>query len=668
MADIAADTSVVSATGHTASDSSSPPAPTVTVNAKPRHIKTRAGQSASDPDLAAIVNLSRNHKSDQGRYAHKHVVPDLRLPLIFFCTYVSRIFASGEYESSQLLTPPSIVAYLMVLVYARLFLNDINRLDRASFYAQETLGHLDFIRFLNAVSDAPIPMALKPIFDALLPYKDEHAPRLQHVPTLAPTLPLYDIPFLPTPFLMILAHNNLFEKVDDVGYNARFLLSVIFTITSAALGTAAFPVTVANLIGGLYSRVSPPTVATDARYLPSWLSSIVTPLADPATHRQHLRKTAISKIDFQPSTTTSATWNPYTEAFGANTPGNFRSILELIKSMKEYAPKVWSSTFTFESINNDFTTSGSAYIIHGHEAPCHHFQNLSVLTGMLSTRATAATLNPMTRGTFDAFAPLAKFGTAIPFPTGPTPILRTTPPTEYEGSYYLVEAASTTTPSAPGLTVIEPTERAHYAPNVIGFHPTDSNPESLFPALAAGISVYNGNVDGTIHIAPSPADDIGLNNSRYFDGFISAAHIRPRFANLDTHLVIRRAFQRVSTAGIFALWNSTTVTVPKFDATRTETNAGTFLALIFRLIPNAVWTRFSSSIRPGTAPPPATTDAQVNALQVVDLWSSFRYMTNDDARPTNRTVYMAANPGEHWFGNATNRFELPHPSELVHRP
>nr|WNH24520.1 capsid protein [Heterobasidion partitivirus 23] len=649
------------------------PAPTVV---KPRTNVRTGPQNDKLCDLHGIMALENEVHKGTGTFMLQYQVPDFRLLNLAFLTYIGRVFHNANFEPSELVTPPALIAYLNICMAFLLFMNDHKSAD-PSFYSREFSTFSNFNRLFNALNDAVLPPALAQVFQEHLPWSPDLLKRLEIVPSLAATMPSYDIPYLMHPLLFLHGHNHLFARANGINELVPYLMQSVFTFTSAGVNsTGTLNTRVGNLLGCLYNTGG--TTNTNLRYMPNWLSDVVLPFVNPATHRQHLRRTGLVAYNLDQPTYTSGTWNPYTYFFGTDNSTNFNAIISCVRACSVFVRDELKGTVSLSSIRNQVPHAPGSYMITSHIAPTWHVQPIEAPAG-----TGTGTGNILPSGSFDEVTSVMKFGENITTPpqnqrqpltlptkptsdTDPTPI----PADGFLSELYLVEGNAGAGIALPtGLTTELKSAFKHVTPDVLVFLPGDSTVSASSWCMLAGIAIYNGNVDSTTFRAPNSDDSISLIRSRYVDGFVSCRLIRPKFADRPTYLVMRQALKSISFGGTSMIYQSDKIFLPRYHQTETlQTNSRWNLLWPFTLFVRAILPSFAFSAIPNQQSGLATQgNPDYRAQQIFELWSSFRAMSCNE-RPSHNNVYFGVNPGECLFGRNSTLNKFPHPATLLHRP
>jgi hypothetical protein len=641
-----------------------PPAPA----AKKTLGKTRMPAAAGTPtiSLASVLDLDSDVHKGKGIYHSGTFIPDARFFVLAVCTFYGRVFSAADFEASQFVTPPSMIAHALYCLYFLLFHRDMHS-KSPSLYARQFTDFARYAQMLKLMENVFIPDEIFSILTNFSSFTPDLIPNLQFTPTLGSTLGDYDIPYLVHPLIFLHGHNTLFNRADALGHFSRFLGSRLFTYTNANPGAAPVHYSIGNLLGCVYPGTP---AAGDARIVQNWFSRIVLPFVDPATHRQHLRRTGIARFDLTSGTYTSANWNPYTFLFSSNNSSSFEAFLDCIHATSEFARDQFKASRKMSDLYQATNPAPGSYMIMSYSTPTWH------TTPILDV---SFPNGEMTSGNFDTLhTDHTKFGIA---PTAATnnannltlPTVRQTPPTAtstvtgFIDSLYLAEQSGNTLVTVSDeFTVVERSEMKHTTPNVLVFAPADSTVQAAQHPMLAGIIVHNGNIDSTILRTPNPDDELPLIRSRYIDGFVSLRVIRPRFASRPTWLVVRQAIERMSYTTINLIWRSDMLALPRYDVDHNAPNVGAPARLFwpFTFLRRVTQMVFGTNVLvSNTAEPPA----DPRMMQVADAWSSFRLTSDPNARPSVENTFFGINHGEVIFGRNSTLNKFSHPSDLLRR-
>nr|QGA67325.1 capsid protein [Rhizoctonia solani partitivirus 7] len=634
--------------------------------------KTRMPPAAGKPSisLASVLDLENDVHKGKGVYHSGSFLPDVRFFVLAICAFFGRVFSAADFEASQFVTPPSLIAYNLFCLYFLLFYRDMHS-KSPSLYAREFTDFARYNQMLKIMESVYIPDEIFEILRNFASYIPDLIPNLQFVPTLGSTLGDYDIPYLVHPLIFLHGHNTLFNRADAIGHYSRFLRCELFNYTNANAGAANVLYRVGNMLGCVYSNGNN---NGDARFVQNWFSRVVLPFVDPATHRQHLRRTGISQFDISPSTSTAATWNPYTFLFSSNVSNSFEAFLDCVHSCSEFSRDQFKATKTLKDLFSASSPAPGSYMIMPYSSPTWH--NVAIPQGNFPDGAVTAgdfaTLH--TNHTLFGIVPTAATGNGntLTMPSAvagpgtaqgvPNPRL-----TGFIGAAYLIEAHADPDVAVPEqFSVMTRDEMKHSVPNVLVFAPGDSTPSAAQHPMLSGIVVHNGNIDSTILKTPNPTDELPMIRSRYIDGFISLNVIRPRFASRPTWLIARQTMERISYATVNFLWRSDMVALPRYDASHNAPVAGGIGGLLwpFTFLRRITQMVFSTNIAVSNSPNPPTTPAH---MQIGDAWSSFRLTSDSNARPSVGNTFFGINHGEVIHGRDSTLNKFSHPSDLLRR-
>lgn len=656
-----------------------PPAPTNKVKGK----GTRS-VPASDKlcDLHKLLDLESDVHKGTGTFQLMYQTPDFRLLNMSFLTYIGRVFHNANFEPSELVTPPAVIAYFNLCAIFVLFMNDLKS-TTPSVYAQEFSSFVNFNRLFNVLSEAVVPPQIAELFCELLPWSPDLMQRLEFLPSLAATMPLYDIPYLLHPLMFLHGHNHLFQRATLVNEFGPFLMQELFTLTSHNVNAAhTLTVRIGNLLGCVYntdnSAGGNPATNVNLRYVPNWLSELVLPFVNPATHRQHLRRTGLMAYTLESPTHTSATWNPYSYLFQTESATNFTSIVNCIRACSSFTKTELNGTSTLESIRTKVPHLPGSYMISSYTQPTWHTTPLAA--GLGTGTDTSRVPIP---GTFTGLCDVMKFGQMLASPaagnrqafnwpeaTAINPAAPGLRIRNFQEQLYMVEnpaGASITLPS--GIAISAHNEHIHKTPDVLVFAPGDVPPSACGWPLLTGMVVYNGNLDSTTLRTPNPDTSLSVTRSRYVDGFISARLVRPKFTQRPTYIILRQAMKKISFGGFNFFGQSDVLVSPQYHQTETLTTASR-LNLFWPItwVLNMVLPQYAFNAIPNTSTVNMNeADQDPRLYQIFEVWSSFRAMSSNE-RPNVNNVYFGVNHGEAIFGRNSTINKFSHPATLLFRP
>nr|WNH24516.1 capsid protein [Heterobasidion partitivirus 7] len=626
------------------------------------HVKSKGPRATGTPtvSLAAIAALKDDAHHGKGIYYSGSFVPDTRFYVLAICTFIGRLFSATDYESSQFVTPPALIAYYLYCLYFLLFYRDMHS-KNPSRYAREFTDFGRYNQLLKIMESVYIPDEIFSILQNFSEWSPELLPNFQFVPTLSSTLMLYDLPYLMHPLIFLNGHNTLFNRADSVGHYSNFLKAPIFNMTSTSPTIAARVIRVANLIGCAYNNASNNIVLVQ-----NWLSRVILPFVDPATHRQHLRRTGIAKFNLETIDSRPSTWNPYRFLFTTESAANFESFLDCVHASSEFNRDQLKATKKMSDLFRSVPPAPGSYMIMSYSTPTWHLADLD------ATHFPAGELTP---GSFTTLHnEHTRFGVQITSPT--TNANNITVPTTDDGSgpatgfiENLYLASKHTGPAhnsaSMGFDIIQRNEMKHSMPNMLVFSPGDSTVDAAIHPMVSGLIVHNGNIDSTAVRTPNPDDEIPYILSRYYDGFMSLRVIRPRFALRTTWLIARTAMESVSNATLGLLWRSDRFQVSRIDADHNAPAAGGFMRMFpFYFVSNVTNWIFGNNMLSSNTVNEPTDPAH---RQIADAWSSFRITDEPNALPTVKNTAFGINHGEVLFGRNSTITKFSHPADLLRR-
>jgi len=658
-----------------------PPAPTP--KAAPRPSGARSAPAADKLcDLHKILDLERDVHKGNGTFQLQYQVPDARLFYLSILTYLGRVFHVADFEPSELVTPPALVAYFHICAIFVLFLNDY-RSATPSFYAQKFASFMNFNRLFNVLENAAVPPQIFEILREYSCWSPELMSKLEFVPSLAATLPLYDIPYLLHPLIFLHGHNHLLTRANQVNEFGSFLMQELFRFTSASLSHQGEPfvVRIGNLLGCVYNATphgGNPSSDRELRYFPNWLSEVCLPFVNPATHRQHLRRTGLMPYTLEVFNETSSDWNVYEYLFQTKSATNFTAIVNCVRACSAFVKSELNGGQTLAQLRTQVPHLPGAYMITDYIAPTWHCVPIEepIGSGIDTARIPKS-------GDFNGISDVQKFGMELKVP-GPRdrqalkwPSANTKSDSatgieirNFHSELYQVEKQTDKSATLPDdVSIEERSESIHLTPDVLVFAPGDVPPSGCSWPMLAGFAVYNGNVDSTTLRAPNPRDSLSIIKSRYVDGYVSLRLIKPRFTRRDTYLILRRALRKIPFGGISMFVQSDTLIRPAFHQTNTQATASRWnLLWPFTRLLQAVLPQYAFSAVPNAPTPNMEEGEQDQSLyQIFEVWSSFRVMNALD-RPSVENTFFGVNHGESIFGRNSTLNKFSHPAVLLFRP
>jgi len=153
--------------------------------AKPESAPDSAPQPPPKNDLFDRLNIEQKIQLDTGFDATIDVQPDFRFIVLALIFHVNKLYLTLEQKNRPLLTPPSLLAYCLYLVYGFFLVCDKYGRHAPSPHAREFLNDTDGNQVLEVLLRSYIPSFLVDILRGLAPTVLPRRPGIEFVPTFA---------------------------------------------------------------------------------------------------------------------------------------------------------------------------------------------------------------------------------------------------------------------------------------------------------------------------------------------------------------------------------------------------------------------------------------------------------------------------------------------------
>lgn len=492
-----------------------------------------------------------------------------------------------------------------------------------SSFASEVDGSPALARLINELKSCYVPEVVIQVCESLRPHCLDTRSRLMFYTSYGTCLFQYDAPRLPAPAMFLLTHNSLIAQSKDVSTYTRWLVQNVITYDETDFK-------VANLIGGIYSTTQDDN---DSHFFNSnWLTSSLARLTVSATHRTHFRSPAITEFTYDPPKFTDSTWNPYTFLLMLG-PSQRHETSNFIRALSSFCSTELSATRCLSDVLSSSSGDIVRHQILGPTAPTWLSKKLRKL------RPESA----ISRGKFSSFCKEAKFCVPLPTPSPSVSARANATPLQAELTLISINGIAT------DVEYVEPSEDDHVSSPVLLFDAYENEPSAHNFTLMSGKTIQNVNVDGIVLPLPNKDIALALNNSRNCSGSVRLDQITPEFSDSEFPIIDRSPHIQAHPVPIALVYNCVQVWLPTFPTN--VIGHPHLLPFAKRIYSTAA--RVTSNVVTSIS----RHERNPLLLRQVQLWSSYRYMTNSE-RPSVTTVYMYSTL-EHIFGTQ---------SSLIHSP
>lgn len=133
-------------------------------------------------DIFQRMNISNNVALDDGPSITIDVQPDYRNIFLTLNYHVTKIFQDLSIEDNPLLTPSSLMAYLLSMIYGHALIGETSAIRNVrSQYANEFTSSDQRRNLLTIIENSPIPPFLQDILEGLMPTTDPRREGMQYV-------------------------------------------------------------------------------------------------------------------------------------------------------------------------------------------------------------------------------------------------------------------------------------------------------------------------------------------------------------------------------------------------------------------------------------------------------------------------------------------------------
>lgn len=478
---------------------------------------TQADEAPTPPssvDYYAHMNMTGNiDLSDSLRYTID-VQPDTRYIFAFISYHVTNLYPEYNVKGHPSISPPSMIAYCLALVYAHILACDLSSREVTSSYAIVFKNDAHLKDFLSVLLNAKIPPFLMPLINQLAPTTDPRRTLVEFIPSLAGFSFTHDFGrFIPISCLIkahhLVATTRSNRDPDDVLLD--LYLSTLITINNT-------PFKIGNLFGTHYND------GTNDVTHPNWLNSILESIYNPVVGRTLTQKPTFTRIPLTPQTfQTFEEVNPYTYALSCN-DDDIGTITDFINAGSRFVQSDSSNAFVLGQVLQ--TIQGITILNHSIAPPTLPTWTDKTVTTKVVPKKVA---NPKD------FASTTHFLVDPPIPTGTIeypPDLGNTPQS------LLLMTDVDHNPDTYPVTFVRFDLTKHLTPYVLYFQPYDVSPSSLAHTITLGITIEQSSIDGFTVPAENPTQSLIDNNSQIKQSAIRLDRIHP--ANMtNTHTVVR---------------------------------------------------------------------------------------------------------------------------------
>lgn len=468
----------------------------------------------SNVDFFTLMNLPGNIELSDSIPYTIDVQSDFRYIFAFICFYVTNLYPEYNVKGHPSISPPSLIAYCLALVYAHFLTCDLSARKITSSYATIFRNDAHLKDFLSVLLNAFIPPFLMPLLSQLAPTTDPRRTHVEFVPSLAGFSFLFDFGrTIPISALLrahhLVATTRSNRDPDDVLLDLYVSPLITIDTTTYHIG---------NLFGTHYHDGN-----QDFRHS-NWLNSILESIFNPVVGRALTQKPTFTRIPLNAQTCASFTdVNPYIYCLSAN-DDDIGTITDFINAGSRFIRSETPSALVLGQVLQ--TISGITIL--------NHFIAPATLPTWTDKSITATT-TPTREANPTEFARTNQFLVAPRSPTGKIafpPDLGTTPPI-----LLLMTDVDHNPDHYPIVFELFRASR-NITPYVQYFQPYDVSPSSLAYTISLGIQIEQSHVDGFTIPTVNPYSSLVDNNSQIKQSAIQLTKLHP--ANMCATATISR--------------------------------------------------------------------------------------------------------------------------------
>lgn len=580
--------------------------------AKPEDLKKEDSTPGFTDDFFTKINMAMNLYLDTGpEQVTIDCQPDYRNIFLYLTYYCSKIYTELSIKENPMITPPSLMAYFLSLIYGHALIGETanirnNRSPMANAFTAE-----DYRRdLLNVLQSLPTPPFIKKLLQSLMPTNDPRRPGIQFVHSLACFLMLHDYGRAYPITAFMKAHNYIATRQANIDPNEtrnNWLDSTL--LVNEQNVTLLY---VRNIFGA----------RTPVGTYPSDIIQAIDTLFNPVTQRANLQRNMLARLATFPYVTPfDNNLNPYIYLLGAD-EDNCPQVTSFLTSMASHIQHDLKCT---DVLGACFSSSS------GIEIMVHYYSNMSFPTYFPGTDGPVnAEITARTYATQVGFmTPRIDDPNRLPIPYPAEPA-QNQPPVEIAEALYMRPRIvgpydPDTDPDDVNLFITS----QHVTPDVIYFHPWDYIPTTFAQNVANGLHIETSGISSVSIPMQKPEDPLTDTNSQFLNSAIPAHMIKiPALITRDNpfedfEIYNGNAQNQIVRLGLFSAHLNR---YPRFDATVAEPANTPLTTVGFHATPHIGKLRRMTNtfaFKHGTADECETTSAWPDST--LYIWSSYRY-------------------------------------------
>jgi hypothetical protein len=495
-------------------------------------------------DLLSRMNVDRKNDISEGNSATIDVQPSFVPILMSLIYYASIWYPQIEQKQFGKVTPSTLVAYFLALLYGHLLVCDYYIRSSPSRYASDFVSTPSRLRFLEFLLNLPVPDFLVKFFIALTPTSDPRRTLIDLIPTLAGYSHHHDFGrYFP---ISIFLHGHDFAARTRQNEDPELLLHR-FLQTQLTDNPATY---IGNYFGADLVKDNNSVSYTSQLY------QAIVSMFNPAVLRSLSQRIVYSRIPQDVIDLSTDQYNPYILLLNTHD--------EMISEMTTFLESVSTAFSTVSKMSGVLGSqysglSGINIMIHGYAPyalPTWHSGSVSV---------------PKDKGKYLELGP-TKAAKALnflqPWKTTSHPTL-TYPDDDknLDKDLYLIHKDDEDNFPSEDIwsTFVAPDDSS---PRVRIFDPYNYDPSTFFSPILNGLVIESRELDGFTVPHVNTLSALDDENSQFLQSAIPISHIRysTSFNGLISHEVIERAIHDSSSQPVSpALYDMTQNWLPRFN-------------------------------------------------------------------------------------------------------
>jgi hypothetical protein len=609
----------------------------------------KADQPESNPtpkfkdDLFDRINVEQKNQISEGQHFVRDAQPDFRYVLLMIYYYVAQVYKDIEQKDHALISPASLVAYCLTIVYGHFLVCDYYIRSTKSRHAREFAQDPSRRDFLKLILSLPVPTFLVKFLDILTPSADPRRPLLETIPSFAGFSHHHDFGrTFPVAIFMLAHHRAATTRANDdpEALFARFLHLQISTTVITRIG---------HYFGALYPATGQATTY-DSRLL-----SATQAMFNPAVQRALGQRFVYAPVYYNTIELPDSDYNPYIFLLNAH-EDNIDTMSNFLESIARI-------------VHTDIATSaqlGSRYeSLSGIDILSHAYTLYSLPTWhtatIASTVPTSLNIVPAkTRAEELKFLVPRTYtkGADLKYPADATTI---------DKIFYLVKNNKKDEHFPADFDFITFLVNTHVHPNFRVFDPYDYNTSTLNKSVISGLVIESLNIDGFSVPMPDLDTTLEEDNSQFLQGALPLRIIKraTRATTGSVWIAEKRTFTPAANQKIgVSLIDISENRLPNFDLQ--IGNALPTTLAPFDIREHTSWIEFMFTKFGFSSRGPA--DAKSDPPQIPDGyiigWSAYRFVSAARVASRSDGIYMLFNERTNYGTNITLS-EISHPFRLL---